>query len=243
MKKTLLLFGFLATTIFSHAQFLVRGKIEFERKINVHKQFDGDAEWLNELKKHIPQYNITYFDFLFTGDKSLYKPGKENPDNGRDNWGEGPAKENVVYADYSKNTFTSFKKVFEQNFLVEDSLKKIQWKITSDTRKIAGFECRKATAIIMDSVYVFAFYTDEIIVSGGPESFNGLPGMILGVAIPRISTTWFATKVELTEVAETELKKPVKGKKTDLATLQTTLQTSFKEWGKYMQRNIWFIII
>jgi len=27
-----------------------------------------------------------------------------------------------------------------------------------------------------------AFYTDDIPVSGGPESFNGLPGMILQVA-------------------------------------------------------------
>ena len=31
-------------------------------------------------------------------------------------------------------------------------------------------------------INVVAFYKDDIPVSGGPESFNGLPGMILQVA-------------------------------------------------------------
>jgi GLPGLI family protein len=31
----------------------------------------------------------------------------------------------------------------------------------------------------MDSVFIVAFYTDQIVTSGGPESFNELPGMIL----------------------------------------------------------------
>jgi GLPGLI family protein len=48
---------------------------------------------------------------------------------------------------------------------------------------IAGFNCRRANAMIMDSIYVVAFYTDEILTTGGPESFSGLPGMILGVAL------------------------------------------------------------
>jgi GLPGLI family protein len=52
---------------------------------------------------------------------------------------------------------------------VEDSLLKIKWKITADTRNIAGFECRKAVGILFDTVAVFAFYTDELMISGGPE--------------------------------------------------------------------------
>ena len=51
--------------------------------------------------------------------------------------------------------------------------------------------------MVMDSIVVIAFYTDEILTSGGPESFNGLPGMIMGLAIPRLHTTWYATKLAL----------------------------------------------
>ena len=34
-----------------------------------------------------------------------------------------------------------------------------------------------------DTVYVVAFYTEDIPVSGGPEMFGGLPGMILELTV------------------------------------------------------------
>ena len=55
MKNILVVLVLLFIAQASHAQFLVQGKIEFERKINVHKQYENDAEWFNELKKNIPQ--------------------------------------------------------------------------------------------------------------------------------------------------------------------------------------------
>ena len=48
------------------------------------------------------------------------------------------------------------------------------------------FLCRKALTKICDSVVVVAFYTNEIIPSGGPESFGGLPGMILEFGHPQV---------------------------------------------------------
>jgi GLPGLI family protein len=127
--------------------------------------------------------------------------------------------------------------------LIEDSIKKLNWKITSDTRTIAGFECRKATAIIMDSVFVVAFYTDQIVTHGGPESFTGLPGMILGIAIPRLNATWYATKLQLVEVKETDLAAPKKGKKTNLSDLGKQLKDATKDWGPNVNRYIWKIMI
>lgn len=245
MKKLLFIsFIFYLPFLTSAQQFITKGKIEFERKINVHKQFEGEGDWIQELKKTIPQYNITYFNFFFDGNKSVYKPGRENPDSrpGMD-WGNGPAKENIVQTNYQTQHFISQKQVFETLFLVEDSLRKINWKYTTDTRKIAGFTCRKASGIIMDSVFVFAFFTDEIMVSGGPEGFSGLPGMILGIAIPRMHTTWFATKLELAEVTEKDLAPPVKGKKTTIADLEKSLQVFLKDWGKWAHRNIWQIML
>jgi GLPGLI family protein len=84
-----------------------------------------------------------------------------------------------------------------------------------DVRQIAGYECRKAIAIINDTVSVVAFYTDEILLKGGPEGFTGLPGMILGLAIPRYNTTLFATKVEAKNVPILTIAPPAKGKRTD----------------------------
>jgi len=246
MKKILIAITLFYLPVLAGAQqFIAKGKIEFERKLNVHKQIDGYGEWAQEMKKQVPQYHVTYFDFFFDGEKSVYKPGRDNPDNraGINGWGQGPAQENIVCTNYGTQSSISQKQVFETMYLVQDSLRKIDWKYTTDTRKIAGFNCRKATGIIMDSVFIFAFFTDEIMVTGGPESFNGLPGMILGIAIPRINTTWFATKLELIEPTAKDMAVPTKGKKATISELQKSLQGSLKDWGKWAERNIWNIML
>lgn len=223
-----------------HAQntiFILEGRIEFERKVNLYAQLDDDNAWTDLDKKTMPQFKTTYFDLLFNHNKTLYRPGRENPDNTK-LW-EEPAEQNVVYNDLDNGKGISQKKVFEQFFLVQDSLRKIQWKLTDENRTIAGFSCRRANAIILDSIYVVAFYSDEIVPSGGPESFTGLPGMILGVALPHQHISWFATKVEAIKVPESSLTAPAKGKKVTNADLVSTLRDSLKDWGK---RGRWFVL-
>jgi GLPGLI family protein len=95
---------------------------------------------------------------------------------------------------------------------------------------IAGFNCRKAFTIIFDSVYVFAFYTDEIMISGGPCSIHGLPGMILGMTVPRLYSSWIATKVTVNDV-DAAIIKPVKARKTyDTKFLESAIKDNTKDW-------------
>jgi GLPGLI family protein len=244
MKKIVFtLFSGLVTMLsFAQQQFVVKGKIEFERKINVHKQLEGDS-WGEMMKKSLPVYKTDYFDLFFSGDKTLYKPGKEVPAAKIPEWLNGPANDNIVFNDTHEKRFSSQKAIFENTFLVQDSLRKMDWKITADTRTIAGFECRKATTIIMDSVFVVAFYTDQIITPGGPESFTGLPGMILGLALPRLNITWFATKLELIDVKDIDAMAPKKGKKTNITDLQNQLKGPMKNWGPRAERFIWHSLI
>jgi GLPGLI family protein len=223
-------------------QFIMKGKIEFERKMNLHKQVDNDS-WGEMMKKSLPQFQTDYFDLYFDNSKTLYKPGREVASVKVPEWAAGPAFNNVVYNDLESKKFTSQKTVFESSFLIQDSLRKVDWKISADTRTIAGFECRKATTIIMDSIFVVAFFTDQIVPAAGPESFTGLPGMILGLAIPRLNTTWFATKLELIEVKEADLAIPKKGKKTNVADLDNQLKTLTKDWGPSSHRYLWKIMI
>ena len=82
----------------------------------------------------------------------------------------------------------------------------------------------------MDSVYVFAFYTDEITISGGPCSINGLPGMILGLTIPRLYTSYLATKVMVTGVNTADIKPIASKKYYSIASLKTTINERTKEW-------------
>lgn len=239
----------LSQPLYAQQQFIEKGKIEFEKKTNLHKILEADDEdgnnsFIAAIKKQIPEVKTTYFNLYFDNNKTLYEPGREF-DSGKKvpEWMDGPAEDNIVYNDLTAQKTTSQKTVFESVYNIQDSLRNATWKITSDTRTIAGFECRKATTTLMDSVFVFAFYTDQIVPRSGPESFTGLPGMILGIAIPRLHTTWFATKLELIDVKSEKLSPPKKGKKTDAASLKTTLHNSLKQWGKYGERYTWKIMI
>ena len=223
--------------------FVTSGKIEYEKRLNLYEQMndnDNDEGWTDLMKKAMPKFKINYYDLNFTPEKTLYQPGRENPDNNKiPGWmQERPGESNVIFTDFESGKSTSQKKVFDQSFLILDSTRRIKWKITDEMRMIAGFNCRRANAMIMDSIYVVAFYTDEILAPGGPESFTGLPGMILGVALPHQHVTWFATKVEVTEVKPAQFVIPTKGKKVTNADMAKTLSDRMKEWGKSGRRII-----
>ncbi|HSR40342.1 MAG TPA: GLPGLI family protein, partial [Phnomibacter sp.] len=120
-----------------------------------------------------------------------------------------------------------------------------EWRITDETRTIAGFDCRKAVGKMFDSLYVVAFYTDQIVTPAGPEQYNGLPGTILGLAFPRFYTTWFATKVELVQPKPDELKPPVaKATKINRKELMARVVNVF-EWGseEERQKNFWNTVL
>lgn len=224
--------------------FLSHGRIEYERRINVFAQIGNDDDQWSEFRKKLSNhFKTSYFDLLFTRDKSLYRPGRESPDREVFSFWQAPAQDNTVYSDLDNAKAISQKNVFEQAFLIQDSLRQIKWKITDETRVIAGFNCRRANAIIMDSIYVVAFYTDEILTDSGPESFTGLPGMILGVSLPHQHISWFATKVEATPVAENQVTPPAKGKKVDNAILLQTVKPIMKDWRKLGQQYLEAILL
>jgi GLPGLI family protein len=97
--------------------------------------------------------------------------------------------------------------------------------------------------ILNDSIAIFAFYSDELLVTGGPEGIQGLPGMILGVGIPRLHATWFATKVEVFDVNMKKVEPVTKGKKTTRAAMMNSLQTISKNWGTYGSKLVVNFII
>lgn len=239
--KRLIILCLLAVTLKAEAQpkFISSGKIEFERRTNQHTMLEEESMWDNMMKEMLPQFAITYYDLYFDGGKTLYKEGRE-PENKKIHWSINYLT-NTVYRELEKGTRTTQRNLFGSPYLVQDSALKIDWKITNEPRTIAGFECRKAVARIFDSVVVIAFYTDEILPSAGPESFGGLPGMILGIAIPRLHTTWYATKLELVDVAK-QLVPPTEGTKYTGEQYQKQIKT-FMDRNEWLKKISWQMVL
>ena len=247
MKKALLTFILLIpalSLLAQNAHFITSGTIEYNKTSNVYAMIEKEVTKENETfyrpfidayKKGNPQFKTLKSTLTFSGDKTLFVPIEpETMGNGFSNIPLAN-QNNTVFNDLGTRTTISQKEVFDATFLIKDTTRKIKWKITNETREVAGFTCRRANGIMMDSIYVVAFYTEKIHTSGGPESFNGLPGMILEVAVPHENIIWVATKVTDMPVDNKALQAPKKGKPETRQQLITTLHSLTKNWGDQAQ--------
>ncbi len=228
----------------AHAQ-LKEGTIVYERKINMHRNIQDE-----QMKAMIPEFNTDKFILLFSDSVSVYKlqPKDEMPDP-FDNGGGGRVVIRINGADGGETfrNYTAYRAVSSQelgakNYIIEDSIRPLKWKLTDETKKIMGHTCHKATAkqIVMtgggmrimtntngnttvDSskagngmqkkeVEVIAWYADDITVPAGPSAYCSLPGAILEINVDNGATIFTAAEIK-NEVNKKELKEPTKGKK------------------------------
>ncbi|MFV0605844.1 MAG: GLPGLI family protein [Niabella sp.] len=230
MKQIITIFIIFLSLQLQAQTFIKTGMIEYEVKTNVYRQ-NEDNEWFERFKDQVDQFDINYYTYYFSDNKSVYKFTRK-PEKQRTFrfWGSGDD-ESVWYNDYTAGTQTKLSPL-DGYILTKGSQRKIVWKLDpSDQREIAGFNCRKAQTILFDSVYVFAYYTDEIAISGGPMGLHGLPGMILGVTIPRMFTSWIATGVQLTTPDAKIISAPTKGKEKSNAEIKAAIEQLSKSWG------------
>jgi GLPGLI family protein len=222
--------------------FIDKGLIEYQVVVNNHKAL-GEGTWAEMFKDKIPKLSTSYFQLTFNTDKSIYLFNRKDEKTKAPSWMNDGGEDNIWYNDYKNENFVQQKSVFGDTYILTDSLINIDWKVTNENREIAGFNCRKAVGKLFDSVYVFAFYTDEITLSGGPMSLHGLPGMILGITIPRMFSSWVATKVEVNGVNYNVINAPTKGKKKKAKELQETAVKVTKDWGNWGQQAVWGIFL
>jgi GLPGLI family protein len=233
-KITFLLFIAVSLCVCTKAQ-ISTGKIVFERKTNLYKKFKGNdvKEWLQEEDKN----KVDLFELYFTDSTCVFQP-QESDLREKMSWATS---KNIVYQKLNQNLRLTIKNVWGELLYIEDTLYKRQWKITDSKRTIAGYNCRKAIWQANDTTRIYAWYTDAIIATVGPESFNGLPGAILGLASEDGGVIYFAKSVELT-IPKMELYIPKKGKNKIYtnAELRTKLEKDFgkRPWGKQMISGI-----
>ncbi len=222
-----------------------RGNVKFERKINMFNYVDamskgGNASFLERAKKRLDKYKVDKFEMDFNKEESFYQPEKDGIQELKMPWISISAEVNKVYSNFNTSQTVAAKEIYDKNILIKDSMKNFKWKIKEEFRTIAGYNCRRAETIIMDSIWVVAFYTDAIIAPGGPESFNGLPGMILGLVMPRLNVTYFATEVKPYTDARRELTPPKKGKEYTNKSFSDYLRSNMKQWGNYLNSILWY---
>jgi len=153
---------------------------------------------------------VDRFNLHFSPEKSVFLP-VESAVPSKADWATS---KNTVIQDFENDQRVSIYNLFGDRKTVKDELIKRTWKITERKRNIAGYSCRRAIWPKNDSTRIYAWYTDQIIASTGPETFNGLPGTILGLATEDGGVVYFAKIVNEKYQNIDEITSDIKIKKT-----------------------------
>ncbi len=221
----------LLLSLSSNAQ-IKQGMIVFERKTNLYKKFK-DSENIKEWLKEEDKIKVDLFELWFNDTTSLYKP----QDSELREYNAWATDKNTVRQYLSTGKIYMIRQIWEEEVHISDSLTKRKWKLTSSTRKIAGYNCRKAVWQINDSLRIYAWFSYDIVVPTGPENFGGLPGTILGLATEDGGLVYFAKKIVLTPPTPMDLEIKKKKSATSRAEL---IQALTKKYGheKWFKREL-----
>lgn len=241
MKKIFYLAGMLLSSAGLFAQ-IHEGVIVYERKINMHRRIQDE-----QMKAMIPEFRTTKHQLLFSDSTSVYKavPEDEMPEAGSEGGGRviiragGPGDNGELYKNFAEGRSIQSMDLGAKTYIIEDSIKQRNWKLTGETKVIMGYTCRKAvsTETMMNGgairisfggpnsnqsdtanrpkpvqVPVEAWYAEGITAPVGPESYGMLPGVILELNVDNGAIVYKATDIKK-EVSKKDIKEPKKGKK------------------------------
>lgn len=132
--------------------------------------------------------------------------------------------EEILFTDLNAKKSIQQTGFMGKEFLIESDLSKSDWKITSERIKYLGYVCQKATKTeVIEPMSgsdegpiereVVAWFTTEIPVSVGPNSYHQLPGAVLMVSVDDGKTEIKATEVDLAKSVMDHITRPTKGQK------------------------------
>ncbi len=226
-----------------------QGKAYYTSKTSIDLANFGRPNMSEEQKKRMKERLKRMFQktFIlnFNREASVYKEEEKleapNPNQGR-RFGAllSGAVDGIIYKNIKTKEMLIAHELFGKAFKVVDTLPKLEWKITGETKQIGRYLCVKATATKTwedfnlltirraaasenrenkkkDSIAelpmakeIEAWYTTQIPVNQGPDKFWGLPGLILEISTGE--TTILCSKIVVNPKEKLTIKAPSKGK-------------------------------
>jgi GLPGLI family protein len=235
MKPYILLFWLSISLSFALSAQTTTGTIQFEEKINMHRNLPEDA---GDMRAMIPEFRIMKSELLFTATESLYRNVEDDDDDDEVGGGGMVIKMQRPNAQFYKN-LSAGQRIDQREFmgkqyLIEDAIEQTPWKVGSETREILGYACMQA--VWEDTTAdrkrtVVAWFAPDIPVAAGPVNYGELPGMILSVDINNGELELTAKSIDTKAPKKDELEAPAKGEKTTQDAFRTMMDERIKAMG------------
>ena len=215
----------------------VEGTVTYERTSKIQISFSDTHG--SGMEQQMPKTRTDKFELTFANNKSLWKSAEED-DNGTTDVSGGDGMQirmivagsnDVLYTNFETGKKVEKREMFDKSFIIDDTISKLKWKITGETKTILNISCMKATTQtirtrtmmnmdngkmerkeIQDTSNAVAWFSPLIHISAGPAEYQGqLPGLILEMDIKDGTQTFKATsiseKVDLAIIKEPTGKK------------------------------------
>lgn len=179
--------------------------VKYERKTNLEKKY-ANNDWMKDYLAEVGKTKIDYFELYYNDTASAFYPVESELR--EDLW--WTTEKNTVWQNFKQNKIFAKRSVWNEEVYIQDSLHYRKWKITDTKRKICGFNCRMAVWQADSTHAFYAWFAPDLFCSTGPESYNGLPGAILGLAKEDGSVTYFATSVSIVTPEAEKIAHPIK---------------------------------
>lgn len=254
MKKILVIGCFVLVAGTASAQ-QREGRVVYERTMQMQIRLAG----MEGAENMLPRTRTDKIEVLFANNQSLRRVMEdETPDETQFGGNGGmqirvmaAGQDDIIYNNFGESRLVEQREFAAKKWLVVDSVRKLNWKLTGETKTILGQNCQQATTQristrmamnidngvmkreeVPDTMNITAWFAPAIPVPAGPEYQGQLPGLIMAIDVNNGRTVYQA--VELSPKVEAgAIKEPKTGKK-------VTQQEFNKERDKAMeemQRN------
>lgn len=227
---------------------------EFTRQMQI--RMAGTHEGLEQAPPP-PRAHVIKLEVLFGNNQMLRRALEDNTMNdfppnegGVQIRSFGMGDDDITWLNFVDGRKVEQKEFATKQYLVTDSVRKLSWKLTGETKNILGYACQQAVTTrlskrsminmdngvmtkkeVPDTSLVTAWFTLVIPVPAGPDYEGQLPGLILQVDING-NTTYKAIEVSpKADVAA--IKEPKKGKKVTFSEFNKERDKAMED----MQRN------
>jgi len=232
------------------------GKVVYERTMQMQIRVADDNDPIAQM---LPKTRTDKFELTFGHNQSLWIHAEEEMEN-NDFSGNGmqirmvgPGQNDVVFHDFNTAKKIEQREMFDKKFIIEDSIRKLSWKLSDETQTILGHICHKALAQrygqrtqmtmengkmerkeVNDTTNIVAWFTTDFPVPAGPEVQGQLPGLILGLDMNNGRMLYKAIEIS-PKVDLAGIKAPSKGKKVTTEEFRTETSKMMEEMQKNMQ--------
>jgi len=258
MRKILLLLT-IGCSLASYSQ-IKEGRVVYERTFQL-RIFANNPE----LAAQIPKSRTDQYELLFGNNQSLWQYLPDATNEGDPNTFSGGGMvlrmagggNDLSYLNYGNGVTIDQREIVDKNYVVTDSVRKLDWKLTDETKDILNHKAFKATARriftrnqmvmengemkrqpVTDTSTIVAWFTPDIPVPAGPGIYQGqLPGLILELDENDGRTVYKAIEIS-TKVNLSKIKEPKDGKKMTAAEFEKEREKILEEMRKNMPNGM-----